>query len=706
LAAVIGFFVGAGGVQQVVGQEVSQAEEQWLLEEIVVTAEKRSASIQEVPIAITAFTGEGLADSGIDDASDLEMVTPGLTFSSNAFIGSVSIRGVGSPLNQGAGFDPSAAIYIDGVYQSRFEGAQISLMDLQRVEVLKGPQGTLYGRNAVGGAINYISQGPSTEFGGKLKVQLGNYNQRKFQGQFDIPLIEDKLLLRAALMRETRDGYFENLLIPSDEIEAADQWIGRFTMQYMPTDSLDITVHAGFSEREGANVSGIKQVNIDPNGFNAGAAIIDDPRKVLNDQPAHSPSDREYLDATVKWDLGALQLTSITAYTESSAGPLQRDIDATEIPLIHDGQPDVRNGFFIETDAFSQEFILSSSAEDQLEWLLGAFYFQEDSFTVSGVDLSGVLGIPYSQALINNSAEGYAAFGHATYNLSDKLRVSAGLRYSYEEKETDTSRVVGLLGKDDWSAWTPKISVDYSINDDVMLYFTASRGFKSGALTRVGAQYNSLEPEVLDAYEVGAKTTLLDGRIRLNASAFNYDFTDMQVFSVDLQDPNRGVLRNAGEAEMQGVDVELSALPFESLQLDIGLSWLDAEFVDFAIVGGNHKGNKLPNAPEFTANIGAKYTYELSGIGSLVAQANYYYSDEQFFSELNDVGRSDSYDVLNVRASLESANNTWKVSVFGKNVTDELVRDFSFVSPFLFGEGYVVSYQPPRTYGLELTYQF
>ena len=710
LATFVALFA-AGATTQGAMAQTESATAQSRIDEIIVTAQKRSASIQDVPIAITAFSGEQLANAGIDEAADLELVTPGLRFSTNTFIGSVSIRGVGSPFNQGGGFDPSTAVYIDGVYQSRFEGSQISLMDLERLEVLKGPQGTLYGRNAVGGAINYISQGPASEFGGKLKVQVGNYSQRKFQGQVDIPLIKDELLFRAALMNETRDGYTKNLLLSSDEIDAADQLVGRFTLQYMPAESLDITLHAGFLDREGANTPGIKHIDIDPNGPNAGAQIIDDPRKVLANQPHNSPSDREYYDATVKWDMGTLQLTSVTAYVESSAGPLQRDVDATEFLVLHDGLPGRRNGFFIETDSFSQELILSSSGDGELEWLLGAFYFQEDSFTRGGSDLTA-FGIPFNPTETNNAVEGYATFGHASYDLSDKLRVSAGLRYSYEEKEEDSNRAIGVLGKDDWSSWTPKISFDYSIKEDVMLYFSASRGFKSGALTRVGTEYNSLEPEILDAYEVGAKTTLLDGRMRLNVSAFDYGFTDMQVRSINPINITRTLLRNAGEAEMQGLEVEMLVLPFESLQLDVGLAWLDAEFVDFAVPvspsvpDGNHAGNKIPSSPEFTANIGIKYSKELAGWGSLVAQADYYYSDEQFFSELNDVGRADSYGLLNLRASIESADNTWKVSLFGKNVTDELVRDFTFVSGFLFGEGYLVSYTSPRTYGVDLTYQF
>ena len=261
--------------------------------------------------------------------------------------------------------------------------------------------------------------------------------------------------------------------------------------------------------------------------------------------------------------------------------------------------------------------------------------------------------------------------------------------------------------KDNWSAWTPKIGLDYFINEDTMLYASASRGFKSGGFSgTIGAP--PIDPETVDAYELGAKTTLLDGRMRLNASAFIYDYTDLQVNSVDPVNPAVTLLRNAGEADIKGMEIEMSALPFERLQLDVGLAWLDAEYVDFAVVGGNLKGNELPSSPEFTANIGVKYTQELSGWGSLVAQADYYHSAQQFFSELNlkDKGEQGSYYLLNLRASIVSANNTWKVSLFGKNVTDELVRDFTFVSPGLFGEGFLASYTPPRTYGVELSYQF
>ncbi|MGX4675967.1 TonB-dependent receptor domain-containing protein [SAR92 clade bacterium H246] len=713
LASMVGLFA-AGGMATATAQDSvgESARAQGVLDEIIITAEKRSASLQQVPIAVTAFTGEQLANAGIEEAEDLEIVTPGLNFLTNTGIGIITIRGVGAPLSQGPGFDPSSSVYIDGVYQSRFSGSILSLMDLERVEVLKGPQGTLYGRNSVGGSVNYITQGPSDEFGAKINVQVGNYNLRKVQGILDIPLIENKLLLRAALMRTKRDGYFENLLIPGDEMESEDLFAGRFTLKYMPSDELDIILRAGFSDQEGPTSPGFKQIDIDPNSFVGGATIIKDPRKVLADQPNDSENEKDYADLTIKWDLGSTSLTSITAYSDHSTGPFIRDIDATELPVLHNGTDQQTDGLFYEGESFSQEFLLSSSTDNGFDWLVGMFYFHENAFQRSGSDLTGI-GLTYNQSIASNTTDAYSIFGHISYNLTESLRVNAGLRYGYEEKDFTHTRLrdfVVVQGpgsqSEDWDSITPKLGLDYFVNDDVMLYITASRGFKSGGFNSTGSVGEPpLDEEILDAVEVGAKSTLLDGRMTLNASAFTYDFTDMQVLSVN---PNGsgGLYRNAGEAEMQGMEIEMSALPFESLQLDIGLSFLDTEYTDFEIVGGNLKGNELPSSPEFTANVGIKYTYDLNNFGRFIARANYYYSAEQFFNEQNNQGREDAYDLINLRASLESEDESWVVSIYGKNVTDELVKDWGFASPFLFGDGLVATFTPPRTYGAELTYRF
>jgi len=714
LASMVGLFA-AGGVTGASAQVEESTRAQNVLDEVIVTAQKRSASLQEVPIAITAFTGDQLANAGINGSEDLELVTPGLSFLSVDEIGVITIRGIGSPYLQGPGLDASTAVYIDGVYQSRFTSANLKLMDIERVEVLKGPQGVLYGRNSPGGAVNYITKGPQNEQGGKLSFTSGNYDLRRLQASVDVPIVEDTLLFRGTIHKETRDGFTENLLIPSDQIGEEDLLAGRIALKYLPTEELEFTLRAGISEREGGLLPIFKPVKIDPVGPIATAEFIADPRKVKADQPNFTAFNEEYIDLTAKWDMGWATLSSISGYIDREVGPKSTDVDGTELAIGHQDQVRLGDGGPTwETESFSQEFLLTSPGEQRLDWVLGLFYFRENPSFTGGFDAPTLDS--FFQLSVSSNTKAYAAFGHVSYNINDKLRVNTGVRYSYEDRDIKRALDVNFelaVGpeefSDSWSSVTPKLGFDYFINDDVMLYVSASTGFKSGGFPD-GLGVESLDEETIDALEFGAKTTLLDGRMTLNTSIFHYDYKDMQVNALD---PNTlfNTARNAGSASIQGLELEMSALPLESLQFDVGLSFLDTEFDEFIVddprvPSGNLEGNKLPNSPEFTANVGVKYFHTFENTGQLVAQADYYYSSEVFHSEYNDQRGEDAYFNLNLRVSLKSLNETWRVSIFGKNVTDELVRDYSIDSGLLYGDGFSSTFSPPRTYGVELSYQF
>ena len=709
LATMVGLFA-AGGMTATMAQEQvgESARAQGVLDEVIVTAEKREASIQDVPIAITAFSGHGLERAGITESVDLEMVTPGLVISTNTANAIITIRGIGSPFSQGVGTDPSSAVYVDGVYQPRFSDALLSLMDLERVEVLKGPQGTVYGRNAVGGAINFISKKPSNEFGGSVTAAVGNYNLRKLTAKIDVPIIDDKLLFGGAVLRETRDAYTENILNSDFDMDEQDLLMGRFSLNYLPNDEVDILIRAGFSDQEGDVQPAHKQVNIDPNGPSAGATIISDPRKVMADSNNELPKESYYVNTTIKVDLNELTLTSITAYNDSETGPLQADFDATELPVIFFGIP---GGTLSLSESVSQEFVLSSTDNDDYGWLAGLYYFHEEaSNELFGANRTS-FGFPLNLQTWENETDAYAVFANGYYFIHENLRANVGIRYSSEEKTFTNSRfdqfgnlTAGPIEQDEsWESWTPKVGLDYYLAENSMLYFSVSKGFKSGALSPSGA----VEPEDLLAYEIGLKTVLFDDRAKINISAFDYDFTDMQVFAVNETNPGTLLLQNAGESDITGLEVEVSALPVDRLQLDLGLSWIDAEFVDFPVVGGNRAGNEIPNTPEFTANLAINYFMPLGDWGELTSRVDYYYSAEKYFKEDNDPrSLQDEYELINARLTLEPNDGEWTVSLYGKNMTDELVSKFNLVNSFLFGSGHLVTYAPPRTYGIEATYNF
>lgn len=722
LAAMVGLFA-AGGMGTVQAQEQvgESARAQSVLDEIVVTAQKREQSLQDVPIAISAFTGQRLEKSGIDDSQSLVMVTPGLSFASDGGMGKVTIRGIGSPFLQGPGVDPSAAVYIDGVYQSRFTSSVFDLMDVERIEVLKGPQGTLYGRNATSGAIKVVSKDPGNEFGGSLSVKAGNYNLQSAKLTLDTPLIEDTLLLRTALVRNTRDGYTEDIL-NGYESDYEDLKAGRFTLKYFATDNLDITLHGTVINDDG-DFGAIKHF-VDPDGpFFGDAMIIDDPRRVAHDfGPREAPTRVRAYDATIKWDLGWASLTSITGYTHNEEGPWHEDLDATEINGLSQGNPSGEGGLYFDTKTFTQEVNLTSATNDRLQWITGVYFLRDKPTWLTGIDVP-LFSLPLSQYDTRIETEAYAIFGNVTYSLTEKMRLNLGLRYSDEEKERTVSQIIdGVVVRgpesetESWDAVTPKLGLDYFVSDDVMLYVSAGRGFKSGGFQSVGANAfdSAVDPEFIDAYEVGAKTSWLDNRLRFNVNAFYYDYQDLQVLSIVGSDDDGRViteLNNAAKATIQGLDIEMSALLRESLQLDVGISLLDATFDEFlSSLDGEEfdaSGNHLPEAPEFTANVGIEYTHPAEVMhGYISLRADYFYSDEKYFDQYErDNATQESFELVNARIAYVSTDESWELALFGKNLTDELVITKSL--PFgLIGNSALRDLTPPRTYGASITYNF
>ncbi|MGX4676212.1 TonB-dependent receptor domain-containing protein [SAR92 clade bacterium H246] len=699
LAAMVGLFA-AGGMGTVQAQEQvgESARAQSVLDEIIVTAQKREASMQEVPIAITAFSGKKLERALIEDSLDLEMVTPGLSWSTAVADANLTIRGVGAPFSQGPGADPASSVYIDGVYQARFSGAMMSLMDFERVEVMKGPQGILYGRNSTGGAINFISKQPSNELSGAINVQFGNYNLTKIKLAGDIPLIADKLLFRAAVMKADRDGYSENILT-GGQLDEEDLLAGRFTLKYFASDQLDLTLRGNFLDQKGQAQSASK--NQRP-AF--GAAVIGDPRKIMSDLDEDSPKNNQSIDLTIRWSLGSGEFKSITGYTDHELGPNFRDLDATEIPLLHE------LGLLVNSETFTQEFIFTSEPNGRVDWLVGAFMLHDNHSFTTAISLP-VFDIELDSFETSNTTDAFAVFSHVTYHISENMRLNGGIRYS-DERKKNTSReffnfelVAGpVAGEKTWDAWTPKIGIDYSVNEDIMIYASTSKGFKSGSFPSSSVGAPPVEPETLNAYEAGVKGMWRDGRLRLNASAFYYDYTDLQVTSPDPDDIASEFVQNAGKAEIKGFELELTALLVENLKLDLGLGWLDAKYVEFIAAGGiDLSGNRLPVAPEFTANLGVEYTHRLADIGSVIFGINYYFSEEKFFNENNGpLQRQKSYSLLNTRIGYESADGHWLASLYGKNMTDEVIREFSFDDGFF----HLETLAPPRTYGIEIAYNF
>lgn len=674
-------------------------------EEILVTAERRESSLQETPISITALTEKSLNQYGVQDIFDLQLMTPGLIVS-QTFQGNIYIRGIGTDL-QGVGADASVALHLDGIYVTRPNAAVQDFYDVERIEVLRGPQGTLYGRNATGGVINVISKQPINEFSASGDILYGNYNKLRFRGAISGPLIKDKLLARFAFMSSNRDGYVDNLATGTDLLDE-DVMSARGMLKFIGSDNFDALLTIDGTRNRSRSLA---LAVIDPQNnlgvlFGGNSNAPGDYFNIYNDMEAPMKRDQYGVSLKMNWRLEGVTVTSISAYRRSSTRRAL-DSEATDFPFVGE------EGSWEKSKAFTQEIQLSSNNESPLQWVLGAFYLHEKAkadflvlFPFIGADIT----IP-----AENTVNALAGFGQATYAVTDALRITAGLRYSYEKKDESNANTFNDVvtvtggGKDSWKAWTPKFVVDYKMAEDVMAYLSATRGFKSGGFNSVGFQ-PSFDPEYIWSYEAGLKTAFLDNKVQANLSGFYYDYSDLQVTVID------GVstaVDNAAKARVYGAELEMVLRPVKGLTIEGSLALLDAKFKELTtedpVLPGvlqDFSGNRLPRSPKTTASLAVQYTWPVANYGSLSARGEYQYNGQMYFSQYNaPYEQQDEFSVVNAKLTFTSEDERWNISVFGKNLSDKtyLVSAFRLA---IIGGGSVGTVAPPRTYGVSFGFNF
>ncbi len=663
-----------------------------MLEEIIITAERRQASLQDTAISVSAFSGEDLARAGIETSEHLAGITPGLQIQRDV-IGKVVIRGVGAENFTVAG-DPGVAISADGVYLARSSVSIFDLFDLERVEVLRGPQGTLYGRNATGGAINFIANKPTDELQVAVSGDVGDFNKRRLEAALSGPLVEGRLLGRIAGLIHDRDGYTENIF-PGvgrglDELDNKDLRAGRLLLTWLPSDDLSIEFKADVY-RDDSNPVPYKYTD-DPLIFQGGIPFANPlaarERVVSQGYEFEVPGLDIRIDEAGRWDQDGVQATlnwqlpnganfkSITASREADFEWLN-DGDGLQAYLV--------NYFQVDTsEQFSQELQLSSSGAGPINWIVGLYYLTEDSDSFIGIPLPLGADLPLA-VLINGESEteAVAVFGEIKYELTERLLLNLGLRFSQEEKQVfyvdDRSSLGGSAvtvdDDNDWDAATPKIGLEYFPREGLMFYGSVTQGFKSGGYNLLAVQ-PSYDEEEVTSFEVGMKGRFFDERMQLNTSLFYYDYSDMQVGKVQELS---ATIQNAAESTIYGAEVEMLALLSQQLQLSAGISLLQTEYDDFetqdpAPPGDivNLEGNELPRAPAFTAALAATYTRPLAGGGTLELWGNWQYTGEQFFTPFNRPSVSqDAYDVINAKITYRSPSQRWALTLYGDNLGDE-----------------------------------
>lgn len=691
---------------------------QGVLEEVIVTAQKRAENIQEVPISITAFSGEFLEENGIQRVSQVAHITPnfsiaGSTQPSNSRI---QIRGIGAAGNNA--IEPSVGVFIDGVYYPR-PGSTIGLLkDISSFEVLRGPQGTLFGRNTVAGAMNITTRNPSQETEGAIELGYGAYDLYEVGGSFNAAL-SDSVAGRIAFMHADRDGYGDNLLT-GEEYGARDDLVVRGKLQFEVSDQLSVLVTADHAKINAEGI-GSEVLNATSNPvFEArnaalyGASPVTDDsydwkvNQVVNDDHEDEQSGVS-VDINYEFANGT-QLRSITAARTWEATYTDGDVNIARelIP----GTTDYDN------ETLSQELQLTSPGGETVDWLAGVYYYEEEydidlvrdageAFcaptiaAIAGPQFGAIcLAGPQEGATTNaftQELESLAVFGQATWNVNDALSTTLGLRWTDDEKDGDyvavvnnlaaglfaaNENAVGMERNDSKTTWFGNVS--WNASDDLMLFATASTGYKSGGFNSQSGGSVPLgdrrifSPEETTNYELGVKSTLLDGTMTANATLYRMDIDDFQDRAFDGLS---FVVLNAGEVRQQGIEVDINWVPIEPLRIVAGMGYLDSEYLSFRTAPGlpggppqDLTGERRNFSPEWQTSVTADWTQPLGNGLQWFVGTSWSWLDEQNVgtSSNNDPqAMQDAYSIVNARLGLRSAAGDWEIALFGNNLTEE-----------------------------------
>lgn len=709
------------------------------LEEIIVTARKRSEDLQTTPVSVTAFTETALQQRGIEKVTDLGQHVANLSIISGQGGGStqtqISIRGVGqSDFILTA--DQSVGLYLDGVYIPRSLGAALDLIDIERIEVLRGPQGTLFGRNTTAGAVQIVSQGPAEEFSGRGELTVGNYDRIDFKGSVSIPVVEDRLLTRFSVATLNQDGFGDRLF---DDTDGGDTDIlaARGHARAFLTDEFTADVIVDYSRKRG-NGGLARLVNINPadpnlalyNGFLAMQGLPPADRRWITGDVHDTWSGDANVDdndifgvtGTLEWKRGDLSIKSITAYRELET-LTSYDFDGTPYPL-------AEQILDFEQDQFSEELQVSGvSFDGRLDWIVGFFYFRENAADTQDVPFyqpviatgdGGFVRIPGGfsfVSFIDQETDSYAVYGQGTWRFTDRLSATFGLRYTWEEKTLDSSltgafnRPLGTVS-DDWSNLSPRFGLEYQWTPDFMTYVSVSRGYRSGGFNgRNTSPFppQSYDPEKIWAYEGGFKSEFLDNRVRLNGAVFYYDYTDFQGLTLDSFTGITITVGNIAEVEMYGAELDLTARVTDAFQVSAaaGYTHHDIGDVDPLAQITIRPDTKLINAPRWTLSLAGDYTIPLKGLGELALHLDYGYrsSTEFFLPNFPDEGQS-GYGLLNAKATFTPDGQPWQVELFGSNLADEEYRVFAENGTPLGVPATTAVFGRPRQYGVRFRVDF
>ncbi len=644
------------------------------LDTITVTAQKQEENAQEVPLSISVFNDQNLDDLNIDSVSEIADFVPNLSIFFNGASGmnSPSTRGIHAFVES---MTVSSGLYVDGVPILSASGYEDTLLDIERVEVLRGPQGTLYGKNTETGVINIITKQPDNNFRGKISAEGGE--DEKIQGTFNVsgPIMQDKLFFGLAGKYYDKDGFIENSLT-GDTVDDRNHWYGKGQLRWTPVEDLDISlIFARLEYDDGANNMGLTE----DGSAMFGLPSLDNRETATDVGYNKSEVNSQILKVGYSFS-DTFKLTSITTnrvYDDVRFA----DWDFTELKIMETTVDSRYN-------KLAQELRLDSST-DKLKWLLGIYYDRDDNDINTKVDSDSPAFQSTSDRDIDG--DGYAVFGQASYSFGEKLSITAGLRY--EEQEVDfTDHVAGIRENETWNEVSPKITLDYLIAPEIMTYASVSKGYRSGGFNTYATdpQYMTYDEEKLWSYEIGMKSTILNQRIIVNGALFYMDIKDMQVN--EAVSAYESYLTNAAEASAIGGEIDITARLTESLSLNASLGYTNIEFDKYEDALGDYEGNKNPYAPEYTFNIGAQYRNSQG----LYVRCDLIGYGETYLDKENKYSR-DPYKVVNAKIGYEMED--LDIYAYAKNLFDE---KYDTVGIF---DGLYTVYSEPREVGIKLTYR-
>ncbi|MBR9908731.1 MAG: TonB-dependent receptor [Gammaproteobacteria bacterium] len=720
----------------------SHAQSSNTLEEIVVTAQKRSESLQEVPVAISAFTANTLEKKGITSTDDLTIVTPGLQAGRQTSSSTPYLRGVGTQ-SSAAGDENSIAMYVDGVYAPSARSNTMSFNNIERIEVLKGPQGTLFGRNATGGLIHVITKDPQYDTSGKVEVSYGSYDTSGVKLYATGGLSETVAVDFAAIYEHQDEGWGTNRVTGRD-VNLSETQAYRSKILFEPNDDTQIKVGINYSNSEGdigmtrqvapgalggdglgvflgctapAAVGGLglTEAECAPLAASLATTYTGDWYDSATARTTFSNAEDQGATLHVEHSFDGFDFLSISAYQYSDYEQLMV-VDASAGPF----QDAVLN---YDVETYSQEFQVTSSSGERLEWILGLFFMDSTSAYKPFSLFTPFSPPPAPTVTATNSQDtrSISAYFQGGYDLTDATKITLGLRVTQDERDMQANLTVfdpsmGFIPvqaelSEEWVEPTWRLALDHQLEDSTLLYASYSRGFKSGVYNLAGLPADPVDPEILDAFEIGSKSDLLDSSLRLNTSLFFYQYSDVQLQRVE---GGSAFLVNAAEAEIMGLEIDATWLATEALTLTAGLALTDSEYSDYPDAtyntptgfGGNLQasadasGNDVIRTPEFTLSIGADYAWYTSS-GEIAASVHYYYNDGFYWEPENRL-RQDAYEIVNLELAWSNPEETWQARVYAKNLLDEEYSYYSNSSQ----AGDAISAAPPRTFGVALGYNF